>query len=284
MTRSSMLNLGCGGRYHSSWTNVDFLARQGKVIGHNLLQGIPFEDERFDAVYHSHLLEHFPKSYAPVFIKECFRVLRRGGIIRIAVPDLERLAREYLRSLDAAAAGRMDEELNYDWMMIHLYDQTVREKPGGDMGEWLRREPVPNEEYVLRWIGVEGQKIIEQAKRRRQEVPKLSRSRDWRRRFYEWRSSFSAGRSCREWLLKVLLGREYHALQVGRIRRGGGIHMWMYDRFSLSRLLLGTGFQDPVSLSPTQSQIPGWADYHLDTEPDGRVFHPDSIFMEAVKR
>ena len=51
------LNLGCGDRYHPDWTNINFTSTGGGVIAHNLKQGIPFPDESFDVVYHSHVLE-----------------------------------------------------------------------------------------------------------------------------------------------------------------------------------------------------------------------------------
>ena len=59
-----LLNLGCGNRYHHSWINMDFSPRGADVIAHNLYKGIPSESNTFDVVYHSHLLEHFPKKYA----------------------------------------------------------------------------------------------------------------------------------------------------------------------------------------------------------------------------
>ena len=33
----------------------------------------------------------------------------------------------------------------------------------------------------------------------------------------------------------------------------------------------------------SESRIPGWSEFHLDTEPDGTVYKPDSLNMEAVK-
>ena len=57
----------------------------------------------------------------------------------------------------------------------------------------------------------------------------------------------------------------------------------MYDRYSLARSLTEAGFGRARPVGPTESRIPGWADYRLDTEPDGTVYKPDSLFMEASK-
>lgn len=70
------LNLGCGDRFHPSWTNINFTSTGAGVIAHDLKQGIPYPDNYFDVVYHSHVLEHFPKDAAETFIRECDRVLR----------------------------------------------------------------------------------------------------------------------------------------------------------------------------------------------------------------
>jgi hypothetical protein len=43
------------------------------------------------------------------------------------------------------------------------------------------------------------------------------------------------------------------------------------------------GFREPVVRQATESTIPQWSSYHLDTMPDGSVVKPDSIFMEAIK-
>ena len=57
----------------------------------------------------------------------------------------------------------------------------------------------------------------------------------------------------------------------------------MYDRYSLARLLRDSGFRDPVRREANESLIPGWTKFNLDTEPDGTVYKPDSMYMEAVK-
>lgn len=55
------LNVGCGSKYHKDWVNVDMNSNSPDVISCNLLKGILFPDKKFEVLYHSHVLEHFPK-------------------------------------------------------------------------------------------------------------------------------------------------------------------------------------------------------------------------------
>ena len=87
----------------------------------------------------------------------------------------------------------------------------------------------------------------------------------------------------RERLLLGLLGDEFSALQIGRFRLSGENHQWMYDSYSLSRLLEAAGFKGFVVRSASESYSPNWSSYNLDTEPDGSIYKPDSLFVEAIK-
>ena len=57
--------------------------------------------ERVDAIYASHMLEHLDRAEARSFLAECRRVLKPGGILRLAVPDLRNAAYQYLQLGDA---------------------------------------------------------------------------------------------------------------------------------------------------------------------------------------
>lgn len=280
----SYLNLGCGKRFHSAWTNVDNNVSSPFVIRHDLLKGIPFPDDSFDVVYHSHLLEHFPRRDAAPFLRECYRVLKRRGIIRIVVPDLERIARLYLQALEAIDHGRREWGYNYEWILLELYDQTIREKPGGEMSVYLSSETIPNREFVLERMGVEGRMLMKHVERGEggcsTKKSEQSMFRSILRRVY--RLLHQQG-GFREAAKRLVLGNEYELLELGRFRRRGEIHFWMYDRYSATELLQGVGFEKPEILGPAASQIVGWKDYDLDTEPDGTVYKPDSLYIEAVK-
>ncbi len=80
--------------------NVDMVFNSPHVKAYNLLKGIPLSNDQFDDTYHSQVLEHFPKEKAPDFIKECFRILKPGGIMRVVVPDLENIVNEYIKHLN----------------------------------------------------------------------------------------------------------------------------------------------------------------------------------------
>ncbi|HZI20719.1 MAG TPA: methyltransferase domain-containing protein [Pyrinomonadaceae bacterium] len=284
----SYLNLGCGTRFHPAWTNLDFEAAAPGVLAHDLRRGIPFPADTFEFAYHSHVLEHFPREGARRLLAECRRVLRPGGVVRVVVPDLEDLAAAYLETLGRAAAGEAGWGDNYEYVMLELYDQTVRERPGGEMGAYLRQRDLPNRSFVLDRGGVDALGIIEAARRNggggerqagggpeeRRPLAALPRRALGRLR----RAGFG-----REALLRLILGEDYEALRVGRFRRRGEPHLWMYDRYSLPKLLTEVGFESPRLFGPAESRVPNWAAFGLDTEPDGTVYKPHSLYVEAVK-
>ena len=57
----------------------------------------------------------------------------------------------------------------------------------------------------------------------------------------------------------------------------------MYDRVSLSKLLIAAGYSDPQKLDMNRSNIPGWTPVGLEVEPDGTLINPDSMYVEAFK-
>ena len=273
------LNLGCGARFHPQWTNLDLTPSGQNVRAYDCRQPLPFEDESFDVVYHSHLIEHLRREDVIRFLRECCRVLRPGGILRVAIPDLEGIARDYLECLEKALEGKAGSEHDYNWMMLELFDQTVRERLGGAMLEYLRRDPIPNEQFVLRRWGGEARRIISQpGPAGKQTKPLASVSR-------RGRSGVSGLlRSLRHAIARMFLTeKELQALELGQFRLQGEMHQWMYDRYSLKRLLEAAGFQNPTQRTALESAVPNWPDYHLDTEPDGSVYKPDSLYMEAAR-
>jgi len=119
------LNLCCGANVFHGWLNIDqtdveadYLrhlrdapkamqwpaAQQALVdrIGeiefwrHDVRKGLPFADGSVDAIYVGQAIEHFNRrTEAPAFLRECCRVLRQYGVIKLTTPDLCKLVAAY---------------------------------------------------------------------------------------------------------------------------------------------------------------------------------------------
>lgn len=277
------LNLGCGSNYitEKEWTNLDFVSTSSHVIAHNLLNGIPFVDNSFDLVYHSHVLEHFSKEDGATFITECFRVLRPGGFIRIAIPDLERIARLYLQYVQEGFNNADDEavKVNYEWMMMEMYDQAVRNFSGGNMARYLFQDHIKNEDFVFERIGEEGKSL------RNFLIKSQANSHSINNHHKKPSGSQNIIRVFKGEMRKYILRKlkvDENALAIGKFRLGGEIHQWMYDRHSLYNLLKDKGGRGIQIRDAFTSFVSNWASYNLDAK-EGKVRKPDSLFMEAIK-
>ncbi|MFZ0277950.1 MAG: methyltransferase domain-containing protein [Candidatus Sulfotelmatobacter sp.] len=168
----ALLNLACGTRTDANWNNLDFspyalLRRQPllvkflrktgflsdqrylrlqavdpAIIRWNLARGIPFEGASFDVVYHSHFLEHLDRGAALLFLRECHRVLKTDGILRVVVPDLELLLRTYCTALaDLDLEDSLTAETAHECAIYRLFDQMVRSEVSGaeEQMPWVRR-------------------------------------------------------------------------------------------------------------------------------------------------
>jgi predicted SAM-dependent methyltransferase len=104
------LHLGCGGNYAAGWVNVD-LARPGRRLDlrWDLRRPLPFPAGTADTIFTEHLLEHLPVDDGLRLLRECARLLVDGGVLRVAVPDLERYIEAYSgrdQLLDEVRPGR----------------------------------------------------------------------------------------------------------------------------------------------------------------------------------
>ncbi len=278
MSKLPYLNLGCGATYHADWTNIDFVSVSEHVRGHNLLSGIPCAEGSFKVVYHSHVLEHFPKDKATDFMAECFRVLQPGGVIRVAIPDLEQIALNYIRYLNESLEGKKGAEQKYDWTMLELFDQVVRSNSGGEMIAYIKDTTKDNDAFLLERNGYEVKRIMEMFRNNGKEqggqVQKPSYSLGSKLK--------SVSARIKRKLLFLLLGDDANAYRAGVFRSQGEIHQWMYDRYSLKRLLEQSGFKNVQVKKAFESQISDWETFNLDGS-NGIVRKPDSLFVEAIK-
>lgn len=86
------LNCGCGGNKLSGWLNTDYDAAVRPEMVLDISKKLPFNDGEFDFIFNEHVIEHISQKEGYNFMKECLRILVPGGVLRIATPDIERIA------------------------------------------------------------------------------------------------------------------------------------------------------------------------------------------------
>jgi len=94
------LHLGCGKRYLKGYTHVD-LADYSHIDHNHDIKTLPmFDGNSVDLIYSSHSLEYFDRVEVTEVLREWRRVLKPGGVLRLAVPDFEALAGLYVENRD----------------------------------------------------------------------------------------------------------------------------------------------------------------------------------------
>lgn len=283
MKNIPLLNIGCGQTFHPDWVNVDMKSSSAHVIEHDLTRGLPFPDKSFQACYSSHVLEHLRSEDVGAFLREQKRVLNKGGILRIVVPDLEQICRNYLEFLDQLLAGKQGLEFKYDYTMLELFDQVVRDDPGGEMLRLWLSGKIADPAFVRIRNGQEADNILigrVQNKIESTAGQYSSTRRVGRRISASWlRLRHGIAHAA---VAALLGGAGTKALRTGFFRSSGEVHRVMYDRYSLPRLLRIHGFDDVQKVAASESQIPHFDRYSLDVI-KGIIRKPDSIFFEATR-
>jgi SAM-dependent methyltransferase len=114
------LNLGAADVRIDGWTSVDLGAAD---IAHDLsVFPWPFADGSAEAILASHVLEHLTLADARRFLAECARVLRPGGTLSIAVPDMDRF-------IEAWRTGDFSPLAGYRWQSLNTFMGGGREEP-----------------------------------------------------------------------------------------------------------------------------------------------------------
>jgi hypothetical protein len=158
--------------------------------------------------------------------------------------------------------------------MLELYDQTVRTSSGGEMSVFLNNLAEKNRAYVRTRIGVEAEQFWYP---KTVEPVRLTNTRFLSMRIKRLREKLAT------WIVHLVAGKAAaQSFQLGLFRSGGEVHQWMYDRYSLARLLKHAGFGSIKICTAHESRIAKYEDYSLDVL-NGAVRKPDSLYIEASK-
>ena len=91
------LNWGCGGHTLPGWINSDQREGRGIDLSCDIRQGLPLDSGSIDYVVSIHALQEVPYDVIVPTLTDLKRVLKPGGVLRLALPDLLKGIRAYER-------------------------------------------------------------------------------------------------------------------------------------------------------------------------------------------
>lgn len=158
------LNLGCGPVQPDGWVNVDGSNRarlvrfapwldrtltqlrilpptefSRRTAVWNLRKPLPVQDSSVTACYAGELLEHLTLEDGQRLLRECYRVLRPGEIMRVCVPDNYEFWARYCRAIEetlAQAEETWSDEDSRQFVWLFFKDICVKKPFLRSMGHF----------------------------------------------------------------------------------------------------------------------------------------------------
>jgi SAM-dependent methyltransferase len=272
------VNLACGKVYVTSnhWINLDYASSDIHVRQADLLEALPFDSNSISLVYSSHFLEHIPLAQVPSFLKECYRILKPGGIIRLVLPDFEEMCHEYISQLHKGdyTKARL--------CVIDIIDQCVRLNSGGQLAKvYEEYSKITSDRDIAEYIyHRSGQclpipaskpdnlmKIVSLFQKPRLILRKLS----------------SRLNLIRIHIIVSLLPKAFRQQNVS-FSGIGERHQWLWDFYQLKENLEEVGFDSVQRFNFNTSQVCEFPFDPLDVNPDGNPRKGNqSMYVEAQK-
>lgn len=119
-----------GAGYEFSLEEYCDIVHNNNYIHHRIDYGLPFSDGSVDFIFTSHMLEHLYKESSKKFLKEAYRVLKKNGVVRISIPDLEYAFNLYKNGDPEKALSLffVPTHFNYLYQHHYMYDFSLLKK------------------------------------------------------------------------------------------------------------------------------------------------------------
>lgn len=150
--RRRRLHVGSGGHRIAGWINADIDPAAGVDLVTDLTRPLPFRSDSLDLIHSEDVIEHLHQDAGHQFLRECHRVLRTGGVMRLVTPDLQLLIRRiyidrnehhlrwcgaYLEAEGACEALNMHLRMNGEHRFV--YDEELLTRVSSEIGFNVRR-------------------------------------------------------------------------------------------------------------------------------------------------
>lgn len=117
---SIWLHMGCGPKVLEGFLNIDKYHEHPNVLP-VCMSETPFENESVSVIYSSHSLEHLPIRKARLALTHWANILKKGGRLFLAVPDLEFICHAFV-------SDTVDWNTKWNWLQYTLFGwQTTTE-------------------------------------------------------------------------------------------------------------------------------------------------------------
>jgi len=95
--RPLSVNLASGPFGQSGWINIDMFRHPNISFTFDCRKKLPFDSESVERIRAEHMVEHLDiREETLKFLRECHRVLKKGSVLRIVVPDVAKFAEAYI--------------------------------------------------------------------------------------------------------------------------------------------------------------------------------------------
>ena len=103
LSRFNKLHLACGNNFIEGWGNIDISkGRNPRIIIWDLTMPLTVLSNTVRLIYSEHFIEHLNLDQGKRLIRECYRILQPGGVLRISTPSLKKIIDEYKTQLNAS--------------------------------------------------------------------------------------------------------------------------------------------------------------------------------------
>lgn len=121
------LHLGGGNKFIPGFTHIDLADFPHLDYKMHDIRNLPmYKDNSVDLIYCSHALQYFDREMAKIALQEWYRILEKGGILRLAVPDFEAITLVYLKyGKDLAHRGILGPLYGKILVGKHIYHKTT---------------------------------------------------------------------------------------------------------------------------------------------------------------
>lgn len=93
-----LVNIAPGNQGRAGWVNLDVWEAPLVDCLYDCRKSLPFPDASVRGIFCEHFFEHIDYTEeVPYFLSECHRVLKRGGVLRLILPDAEKYLRAYCK-------------------------------------------------------------------------------------------------------------------------------------------------------------------------------------------